>query len=295
MGTLKRKLHSPTILNIMYIPALIVFVILIYYPFLQGIIISFKEWNGYSPNFTWVGFDKYKLLITDKQFHVVVKNTFIYGLGSTLLQNVLGLACAILLDKKLRGERFARTIIYLPVVISGLIMGYVWYFFFKYDGGAINDIVKLFGLKPMDWLALGKRSVWIITLVNSFQYMGVSMVIYLAGLQGIPKDYYEAASIDGARAWAKFKGVTLPLLMPAITTSVIINVIGGLKLFDVIMAMTKGGPGYASASISTMIYKVYFSRMDAGYASAMGNVMFLIITVVSLINLKFLRSKEVEL
>lgn len=292
---LKKQLHSPKIVNIMYVPALIFFVLLIFYPFFQGIIISFKEWNGYSPKFLWVGLQKYQKLFHDKDFYFTVKNTLIYGVGSTLIQNVLGLGCAVLLDQKMRCEKLVRTVVYLPVVISALIMGYVWYFFFKFEGGAINDIMMLLGLDPLDWLAVGKRSVWIITLVNSFQYMGISMVIYLAGLQGIPKTYYEAANIDGATSWTKFKNVTIPLLMPAITTSVVINIIGGLKLFDVIMAMTKGGPGYTSASISTMMYQIYFVRMDAGYASAMGIVMFLIISVISIINLKFFRNKEVEM
>lgn len=293
--SIKKYCHSPKIVNIMYIPALLFFILLIFYPFFQGIIISFKEWNGYSPKFLWVGFQKYKKLLTDRDFFVTVKNTLIYGIGSTLIQNFFGLGCAVLLDQKIKGEKIIRTVVYLPVVISALIMGYVWYFFFKFEGGAINDIMLLFGLKPLDWLALGKRSVWIITLVNSIQYMGISMVIYLAGLQGISRTFYEAASIDGATRWAQFKNVTIPLLMPAITTSVIINIIGGLKLFDVIMAMTKGGPGYSSASISTMMYQIYFVRMDAGYAAAMGIVMFLLISIISIINLRYLRNKEVQM
>lgn len=174
-------------------------------------------------------------------------------------------------------------------------MGYIWYFFFKYDGGALNDITALFGLDPVDWLASAKRSVPIITIVNTIQYMGISMVIYLAGLQGIPKHYYEAASIDGANGFNKFRSITLPLLMPAITTSVIINIIGGLKLFDVIMAMTHGGPGYSSASISTMVYEMYFVRMDAGYAAAMGNIMFILILIISVLNLNFFKKREVDL
>ncbi|MOA26484.1 L-arabinose transport system permease protein AraP [compost metagenome] len=125
--------------------------------------------------------------------------------------------------------------------------------------------------------------------------MGVAMTIFVAGLQSIPKDYYEAASIDGANWWSQFKNVTLPLLMPAITINVVLNIIGGLKLFDVIVAMTNGGPGYASSSLSTMMYNLYFARQDAGYAAALGNVMFLFIAAVSITSLILLKRKEVKL
>jgi raffinose/stachyose/melibiose transport system permease protein len=194
-----------------------------------------------------------------------------------------------------RSKSIVRTIVYFPVIISPLIMGYIWYFLFQYDGGAINDILILFGQEPLDWLGNGPRAVWLMTLVNTYQYMGVAMIIYLAGLQAIPREYLEAASIDGAAGVDRFRYVTLPLLMPAVTFSLVINIIGGLKLFDVIMAMTGGGPGYASHSLSTMMYDLYFARQDAGYAAALGNLMFVIITVISISTLIFLRRKEVEL
>jgi raffinose/stachyose/melibiose transport system permease protein len=174
-------------------------------------------------------------------------------------------------------------------------MGYIWYFLFQYDGGAINDILILLGWEPLDWLGNGPRAVSLMTLVNTYQYMGVAMIIYLAGLQSIPKECLEAAAIDGAAGIAQFRFVTLPLLMPAVTFSMVINIIGGLKLFDVIMAMTAGGPGYASHSLSTMMYDLYFARQDAGYAAALGNLMFTIITVISISTLIYLRRKEVEL
>lgn len=238
---IKKTLSSPAAVNIMYIPALIFFTIFIFYPFCQGIFTSFKEWDGFSDHYQWVGIQKYVSLFQDRDFYTTLKNTLIYGIGSTIFQNVLGLAYALLFDSKVKGEKILRMIVYLPVVISALIMGYVWHFFFKFDGGAINDIVNLFGKESVDWMSVGSRSVWIMTLINSFQYLGISMVLYLAGLQSIPREYYEAADIDGASAVSQFKSITLPLLMPSITVSVVVNIIGGLKLFDVIMAMTSGG------------------------------------------------------
>jgi raffinose/stachyose/melibiose transport system permease protein len=174
-------------------------------------------------------------------------------------------------------------------------MGYVWYFIFQYDGGALNDILILFGKEPVDWLGNGTRAVWLITLVNTFQWMGVAMVIYLAGLQAIPRDFLEAAEVDGASGFYKLIHITIPLLMPAITISIVLNIIEGLKLFDVIISMTNGGPGYASHSLSTMMSDLFFASQDAGFAAALGNLMFVMITVLGISSLGILRRREVDL
>lgn len=292
---IKRFLDSPSSLNLMYVPALLLFSLFIYYPITQGIKISLTNWDGYSPHYSYVGLEKYHYMFTDMKTRRVIVNTLIYGLGSTLFQNIFGLAYAVFLNGKLKGKSIVRTIVYFPVIIAPLIMGYVWYFIFQYSGGALNDILLLFGKEPVDWLSNGQRAVWLITLVNTFQYMGVAMVIYLAGLQAIPKDYLEAADVDGASGWSKFIHVTFPLLMPAVTISIVLNIIEGLKLFDVIMSMTAGGPGYASHSLSTMMYDLYFPRQDAGFAAALGNLMFVLISALGLSALLFLRKREVEL
>jgi raffinose/stachyose/melibiose transport system permease protein len=279
----------------MYIPALVLFAVFIFYPISQGIRISFTNWDGYSARYSYVGLEKYTSMFNDAKTRQVIVNTLIYGLGSTLFQNVLGLAYALFLNSQLKGKSLIRTIVYFPVIISPLIMGYIFYFIFQYDGGALNDLAQLFGLEAVDWLGDGSRAVWLMTLVNTFQFMGVAMVVYLAGLQAIPKEFLEAAAVDGAAGWNKFIHVTLPLLRPAITISIVLNIIGGLKLFDVIMAMTGGGPGYASHSLSTMMYDLYFPRQDAGFAAALGNLMFVLISVLGLGSLVLLRRKEVDL
>jgi raffinose/stachyose/melibiose transport system permease protein len=292
---LKKFFDSPVSLNLMYLPALLLFGVFIYYPVLQGIRISFTNWNGYSPNYSFVGLENYQYMFADMRTYKVILNTLIYGLGSTLFQNVLGLAYAVLLNTNLKGRAIVRTIVYFPVIVAPIIMGYVFYFIFQYDGGAVNDILLALGKEPVDWLGNGPRAVWLITLVNTFQYMGVSMVIYLAGLQAIPKEYLEAAEIDGASGFYKFFHITLPLLMPAITVSIVLNIIEGLKLFDVIISMTNGGPGYASHSLSTMMSDLFFAGQNAGFASALGNLMFVIISFFGISSLRFLRRKEVDL
>lgn len=296
LGGMIRRSEKPdpsVWLNLLYVPALVLFVVFILYPFVKGIQVSFTNWDGYSQSFTWIGLDNYRRMLNDPNIGTVIQNTLIYGICSTLFQNIIGLAYALLLDKSIKGRGIVRTIIYLPVIVSPLIMGYIWYFFFQLQGGALNDIVQLFADQPVNFLGDPKWNVWIITFVNTYQYVGIAMVIYMAGLQSISKEYYEAAELDGTSGWQRFWHITLPLLMPAITVNIVLNLIGGLKLFDVIMALTKGGPGYASQSISTMMYKLYFASQDAGYAAALGNLMFVLISVSSLVALYFLRKKEV--
>ncbi len=283
------------LINLFYVPALALFAVFVVLPFIKGIYLSLMNWNGYSPSYKFVGLKNYARMLTDENVRTAFVNTIIYGFGSTLVQNVLGIAFAILLNKKFRGRSLIRTVIYLPVMIAPLIMGYIMYFFFTYNNGAVNDVLKLFGAQPVDWLAKGSRAVIILMLVNSLQFAGISMVIYLAGLQNIPTLYYDAAAIDGVNDRQRFFYVTLPLLMPAVTSSVTINLIGGLKLFDVISALTGGGPGYDTNSLSTLIHRLYFGSERAGYAAAVGLVFFVFIMIVSNIVVKALQKRQVEL
>ena len=283
------------LINLFYVPALALFAVFVVLPFIKGIYLSLTNWNGYSPSYKFVGLKNYARMLTDENVRTAFVNTIIYGFGSTLVQNVLGIAFAVLLNKKFRGRSLIRTVIYLPVMIAPLIMGYIMYFFFTYNNGAVNDVLKLFGAQPVDWLAKGSRAVIILMLVNSLQFAGISMVIYLAGLQNIPTLYYDAAAIDGVNDRQRFFYVTLPLLMTAVTSSVTINLIGGLKLFDVISALTGGGPGYDTNSLSTLIHRLYFGSERAGYAAAVGLVFFVFIMIVSNIVVKALQKRQVEL
>lgn len=282
-------------INLFYLPAVLLFVIFVIYPFIQGGFYSLTNWNGYSQTFKMVGLRNYLRLLTDENVWTALGNTLIYAFGSTLLQNVLGLALAIFLNSKFRGRSILRTVIYLPVMIAPLIMGYIMYFFVSYNRGALNDIVVALGGEMVDWMASGPRAVVIMTFINALQFVGVAMVIYLAGLQNVPVMYYEAAKVDGIGEFAQFRYITLPLLMPAIQSAVVLNLVGGFKLFDVIMALTSGGPGYASHSLSTLVHRTYFGSENAGYASAIGIIAFLLILVVSSIVTSYFTKKEAEL
>lgn len=285
-----------SIINIFYIPALILFGIFIVYPFLNGIRISFTNWNGYLPNYKYIGFQNYLHFFKDANVKTAFINTIIYGFGSTIFQNIIGLAFALFLNSKFKGRSLLRTIIYLPVMIAPLIMGYAMFFFFQYTGGALNDIMKLFGLQPVDWLASSGRAVGIMTGINTLQFLGVAMVLYLAGLQNIPEMYYEAASIDGIKPFNRFRYITLPLLYPAITSSIMINLIGGLKLFDIVQALSgTSAVSMGTSSLSTYLTYEYFNGQAAGYSATVGIFTFLFIMLVSNITMGILSRKEVDI
>lgn len=291
---MKRK-NAENLVNLLYMPAVILILIFIVYPLISGIQISFTNWNGYSAKYSFVGLANYKKMFTDKMFYTALTNTLIYGIGSTAIQTILGLAYALLLQKKFPGQTLARVVIYLPAMIASLIMGYICYFLVQFKNGAINDIVILLGGTPQDWMADGNRAVWIITIINAIQFVGKTMIIMIAGLQGIPDSYQEAAAIDGATYLQRLHHITLPLLIPAITTSVVLNLIGGLKLFGIILSTTSGGPGYSSHSLSTLINYLYFENQNAGYSAAVGLFMFLFIMFISVFVRGYLERKANDL
>lgn len=287
MTKMKRKM------NLFYLPALTLLLLFVAYPLARAFAVSMYKWNGYSSHMTFIGIENYLKMIDDPAFWSSFKNTILYGFGSTILQQILGLALAIFVNSKFKGRNIVRTVVYLPAMISGLVMGYIMYFLFQYDKGVVNDIIGLFGFAPVDWMGEGTRAVAIIIFVNVWQFTGLSMIIYLAGLQGVSQAYYEAAEIDGATPWQRFIHVTIPGIYPSIVSSTMFNLIGGLKLYDVIQAMTGGGPGNSSHSLSTYLTREYFGAEKAGYAGAIGVFIFLFIMLVSfLLNSAFRKGAE---
>lgn len=280
-------------MNYFYIAAVVLVLFFVVYPLFEAFRISFTRWNGYSQNYKYIGIDNYIKLFKDKNFRAAFFNTLVYGFGSALLQNVFGLLFAVFLNSRFRGHSVVRTILYLPVMISGLIMGYILYFFVRYNHGVINDILAVFGAAAVDWMANGPRGVLIMTLINSWQYVGIAMVIYMAGLQNIPSTYAEAAAIDGASTFQAFRHITLPLLIPSIESAVVLNVIGGLKLYDVIVSLTGGGPGFTTHSLASYISNQYFNAQNAGYSAAIGIFTFFFIMIVSNLFMRYFEKKEV--
>lgn len=281
-------------INLLAVPALALFAVFTIYPLISGVAISFSDWDGYSAESNPVGGANYLRLFTDDTFRAVLLTTFVYGIGSTIVQQVLGLSLALALDGKLAGRGVARAIIYLPVLVSPIVMGTFYYLLFQYNNGAFNDVVVAFGGERQAWLSTQGGGVTIILAVNSIQFVGTSMIIYLAGLQGIAPEYIEAATLDGANAGQRFRHVVLPLLQPAFATSVVLNLIGGLKLFDVIQVLTGGGPGTSTSSVSTLIGRTYFDAQSAGYSAAMGVALFFIIAFLTILANGALNRRRLE-
>lgn len=282
-------------MNVFYIPALLLILFFVLWPLIEAFRISFTQWNGYSQDYKYIGLKNYLKLFKDSNFLIAFRNTIIYGFGSTLLQNLLGLAYAVFLNSRFKGHSVVHTFIYMPVMISSLIMGYIIYFFVQYNRGIFNEMIGIFGMAPIDWMASGTRGVIIITLMNSWQYVGIAMVIYMAGLQNIPQMYLEAAEIDGASPWQRFRHITFPLLLPSISSAVVLNLIGGLKLYDVIISLSGGGPGFSTHSLASYVSNQYFKAQNAGYSAAVGIFTFLFIMVVSNIFTNYFSKKEVDM
>lgn len=208
----------------------------------------------------------------------------------------MGLLLALLLNSAIKGKTFLRTCFYLPAVLSLIVVGIMFKAVFKLDGGILNQILTAVGLENLvrDWLGDGKTAMWAIIFVQIWKWSGFAMTIYLAGLQGISKDYYEAATIDGAGTWQKFKNITLPLLAPAFTVVITMNTIGGFKVFEQVYVMTNGGPGNATQVLNTYIYKE-FSKGTLGRSSAASLLLFLMISVVAILVNRALTKREVEM
>lgn len=278
-------------------PAIILFFIFYCIPIIASFVMSFTNWNIKrinSPKFT--GLKNFVRLFEDDYFLLALKNTVLFAVATTVGIVVLGLLLALLLNAAIKGKAFFRTVFYLPAVLSLIVIGIMFKAVFKLDGGILNQILNAIGLSSLtrDWLGNGTTAMWSIIFVQIWKWSGFAMAIYLAGLQGISADYYEAATIDGATAWQRFRKITLPLLAPAFTVVITMNTIGGFKVFEQVYVMTNGGPGNATQVLNTYIYKE-FSKGTLGRSSAASLLLFLLIAVIAVVVNKGLTSREVEM
>jgi raffinose/stachyose/melibiose transport system permease protein len=276
----------------MSLPALLLFSLFFVYPLLRGVGMSLTDWDGMGEA-KFIGLANFARFFQDARAMGDIRTTLIFAAGSALLLNLVGLAYALLMEKPFPGRGIARVIIYLPAIISPLIMGYIWYFLLQPGRGFLYHSLEQLGapFQLGNWMNDYPVTMTVLILVNVWQFSGMTMIIYLAGLQGISPDLKEAALIDGAGAWQRFTRVTLPLLMPAIRINIVTNIIGSLSVFDVIMSLTEGGPGYATESLSIYIMRMcYGSR--TGYSTAVAMILFLIILVPVLISMRLTRVKE---
>ena len=273
------------------LPALAVLGIAVFYPAFQAFSLSFTQYDldlTQAPE--WVGLKNFQKLFNDKVFWQTLRNTFLYLIGVVPILVIVPLGLAILVNQKLRGIRWFRIAYYTPVIISMVVAGIAWKALYSSDG-ILNQLLKLVGLtNGIPWLTSPDLALWSVMLVTIWKGMGYYMVIYLAGLQGIPVDLYEAAAIDGSDGWQKHWDITIPLMRPYLSLVAVISSISAMKVFEEVYIMTQGGPLNHSKTVVYYVYEKAFQDLEINYASAIGLVLFLFILILSIINLKISRN-----
>lgn len=290
-----RKRITSNLHQVMLVPAAVLFLVFFVLPLCQGIGISMTDWNGFSEEKNFIGFANFIRFFTDKRARHAIQVTVVFGLVSPILLNVFGVLLALFVDSEKKSRVFLRMLIYLPSIISPLIMGYLWTLILSPRTGVLDQVLQRFDASfSFGWMGEPDKALALIILVNVWQFVGGPMMVYLAGLQSIPKDLYEAAKMDGAGKMQVFKHITWPLLYPSAKINIFTNIIGSMAVFDIIMAITMGGPGYATESLSIYIYRQSFHGF-AGYATAVALIMFVIIAVPIAVTMRWMKKKEVEM
>lgn len=265
-------------------PWLIGFLVFSVFPLGYSFGLSFTDWNILEPP-NFVGFENYKTLVNDVNFKDSLIVTLIYSFVSVPVSLLIGILLATLLNQKIRGMNFFRTIFYIPSVVSGVAVAMLWLWIYDPDFGLINLFLSYVGIDGPNWLTSSKTAL-LSLIIMSFWSVGATMIIFLAGLQGISRSLYEAAEVDGAGSISKFINITLPMLTPAIFYNLILGIINSFQVFTQALVMTGGGPGNSTLFYVLYIYQNAFEFLKMGYASALGWVLFLIILVFILVLFK---------
>jgi len=280
--------------QIFLIPILIVYTILMVYPLGKAFYYSLTDFGGYDKNINFIGFENYIKLFSDTAILSSLGFTIFYALLSTILITLLAIPLAIILDSKFIGRNFTRAAFFFPAIPSALLLGFVWGFILSpISSGVLNSVLEtLFNMEPVQWLSdptLAKISTIIVAVWNQ---TGWHAIIYLAFLQAIPKDYYEAAEIDGASMIQRFRKITVPLLAPAMTISVMLLLTNGLKVYEMPYALTGGGPGYATYTLTQVIIQRGVTESNFSLASALSIVFFLIVLILTLFQITVMQKRE---
>jgi raffinose/stachyose/melibiose transport system permease protein len=276
------------------LPALAVYAFVVLYPSIAGSYYAFTDWNGLNRTHSWVGLENFRRLIHDDQAISALKNTVLLAIAITFIQNGIGLLIALGVNANIRSRNFLRVLFFAPAVLTPIVVAYLWKYIYS-PRGALNALLERIGLESWTrgWLGDSSLALWAVAAVVIWQFAGFSMVIFLAGMQGVPQELYESAEIDGAGPFWRFWNITFPLIAPATTVNLVLSTIGGLKLFDHVFALTEGGPGHATETLSTMIYDQAFVFGYFGYSIAVALVLTLIVSALALVQLSFWRSREV--
>lgn len=293
---ISRKIKKPKNIAIylMTVPAVLLFAMFHTFPAIQGIFYSFTNWDGLSLTYDFVGLKNYYYLFQDENVLHSYLFTFKFAFVSTVLVNVLSLLIAIGLNEKIKFKNFFRAVYFLPNILSVLIVGYIFNYLFA---NVLPLLGEKLGIDVLSTNILGNEKLaWIgIVIVTVWQACAFNTILYLAGLQTVPLELYEAASLDGASKWQKFWHITFPMIAPFFTINMVLAMKNFLMVFDQVVALTGGGPGKATQSISLLIYTGGFQGGEFAYQSANAVIYFIVIMIVSIVQIKFLQKREVDM
>jgi len=273
---------------------ILVFSVLVIWPLLSSFYYSFTNWNGFNRDYEFLGLRNFAKIWTDRLFFDAIVNTTIWMAAALVLPTLTGLFLALLLDRQVRCARVFKTVFYLPICLSAIVVGQIWIWIYQPDWGLLNTFVKLAGNPDFNyaWLARPDSALFAVIVAWSWQQTGLSMVIYLAGLTSIPSEMLEVCEIEGATAWQRIRRVVIPLLTPSTVVVVALSMINSLKGFDILYIMTGGGPFNSSDTLAMHMYNESFKKYLMGYGSAISVVLFLI--ALTIIGVYFRQLKKVD-
>ncbi len=282
---MNKKIYSSWFL----VPLLVIYILLFIVPTLVSFFFSLTVWR--LTDFEFIGFQNFKTFFTEPSLNIGIKNTFIYAILTSGLKVILALPLAILLTSKMRTKNVVRSLVFFPNLISTVAVGITFSALMHPSKGLFNALLAALGIAGPDWLGNVNSALYSVIGTDVWKGVGEATVIYMAGIQSISPTYYEAAAIDGANAWDKFRNITLPLCRPSMNSVIILSFIGGLRTFDLIWTMTKGGPGFATDTLASIVYK-QFAGGYYGLSTAGNVIMFFLIALIAFPLYKFLISRE---
>ncbi|GGC75854.1 ABC transporter permease [Thalassobacillus devorans] len=273
-------------------PVILALAIVVVIPFVYGFFYSFTDWNGLSAT-KFIGFEHYINLFQEKEFMNSIWFTIKFAVASVLLLNFFGLVLALIVTRNIKTNNLLRTVFFMPNLIGGLILGFIWQFIFVSVFGDIGDMLGAEGMQG--WLSTTETGFWGLVILTSWQMAGYIMIIYIAYLENIPKELIEAAKIDGASSFQRFKNITFPLVAPAFTISMFLTLSTSFKIYDQNLSLTNGGPYNSTQMVAMEIVRTAFSDNQMSYAQAKAVIFFLIVAVVALTQVYYNKKREVEM
>lgn len=292
---MSRKKRGAFLQQLVYTgPVSIFFILVILVPFAMGMYYSFTNWNGISGEVNWVGFENFRtIFMQDNAFRTAFWFTVRFTVASVILTNLVGFSLAYVLTRPLKGRNVLRTLFFMPNVIGGLLLGFIWQFIFVKGFATLGEITGL-AFFQLPWLGDEPTGFWAIVIVFVWQSAGYLMVIYIASINNVSREVLEAASIDGASRWQVLRSIIMPLIMPAVTVCLFLTISWSFKMFDLNLSLTKGGPFRSTESLALNIYVESFQNNKYGLGTAKALLFFIVVATVTLFQVRLTKSKEVE-